>query len=158
MPRPFLQPFAGLLVIAALLLAGCSNPYLKGFTGDAGTPLAEDAPVRVVGANRADAGQMRAFESAHADATARHTLLGTSTIVSGNSLRDSVAAKAARALGANLVLYSFAYIDSTVETDRTNNHDTYDHDNHRSHGRSYSYTSTTRHWYEYRAFFYRASE
>ncbi|MFI4861564.1 MAG: hypothetical protein ACIAXF_12895 [Phycisphaerales bacterium JB063] len=154
-----LQPrLLRLLPLLAILLAvGCTNPYLKGFTGDAAVPLGKDAPVQVIGANRDDAEQMRRFEAAKAQADREQVLLGTSTIVSASSLRDEVAAEAGRELGATHVLYSFAYVTSTVETDRRTDHHTYDYDNHRSHGRSYSTTSTTRHWFEYRAYFFRSN-
>ncbi|XAM01156.1 hypothetical protein OT109_07165 [Phycisphaeraceae bacterium D3-23] len=157
MPRRLRHLFVGLLALTTLLSVGCANPYLKGFTGDAGPALAENAPVQVIGANRADAEQMRVFETAHADAKQRHALLGSSTIVSASSLRDGVAAEAGRELGADLVLYTFAYVTSTVEIDRTTNHHTYDYDNHRHHGRSHTTSSRTRHWYEYRAYFFRAT-
>lgn len=155
MTRPFKHIALGMLALTALLLVGCANPYLKGFTGEPGTPLAEDAPVEVFGANRGDAAQMDRFEAELSQARARHTELGNSTIVSAGSLRDETAAEAGRELGATLVLYSFGYVTSTVETDRTTRHHTYDHDNHRHHGHSYDTTSTTKHWYEYRAYFFR---
>ena len=102
-------------LLAVLLSVGCANPYLQGFTGDADPALPEDAPVAVIGANRADPLAMAEFDDAYAHAQQHHTLLGTSTIVSGGALRDAVAAEAGRELGATLVLYSFAYITSTVE-------------------------------------------
>lgn len=147
-----------MLALTGLLLVGCANPYLKGFTGEPGVPLAEDAPVQVFGANRADATQMARLEAELAEARASHIEIGNSTIVSARLLRDGAAAEAGRELGATRVLYSFGYVTSTVETERTTRHHTYDHDNHRHHGHSYDTTSTTKHWYEYRACFFRVRE
>ncbi len=141
-------------IAAALPLAGCTNPYLDGFTGRAGVPLPKDAPVAVIGANRADPLQMRSFDSAMTDAEAGQERLGSSTIISATPLRDSAAADAGRQLGATLVLYNFAYLDSTVERDtqsfrRYNSSDGgYEYER-RSH-------DSTRHWYEYRAYFFKA--
>lgn len=144
-----------LLALTALLHAGCAtNPYVKGFSGQAGTPMPEDAPVAVIGANRADPLQMRDFELALSDARANQLMLGSSTIVSATPLRDAEAAEAGRELGATLVLYNYSYLDSTVERDtqtyrrHSRNDDEYYHER-----RSFD---TTRHWYEYRAYFFKA--
>ncbi|MFN3166603.1 MAG: hypothetical protein ACE37H_06010 [Phycisphaeraceae bacterium] len=144
-------PFAT-LAAAVLLFTGCSNPYLSGFTGAAGVPMPDNAPVAVIGANRADPLQMRRFDQAMADAKAGQKLLGSSTIVSASPLRDTVAADAGRELGATLVLYNFKYLNSTVERDTQSyrrfdrSRDTY-YDERRS-------WDTTQHWYEYRAYFF----
>lgn len=145
-------------LLAVLLSVGCANPYLGGFTGDADPPLPEDAPVAVIGANRADPLAMAEFDDAYAHAKDHHTLLGTSTIVSGNALRDAVAAEAGRELGATLVLYSFAYITSTVETDTSTYYRHRDDDNNRHFHdvERTERTDRTRHWFEYRAYFFRA--
>lgn len=144
-------PFAT-LALAVLLLAGCTNPYLSGFTGNTGQPMPKDAPVAVIGANRADPLQMRSFDQALEDAQANQQLLGSSTIVSAAPLRDAVAADAGRQVGATLVLYNFAYLNSTVERD-TQSYRRYDkadgtyYDERRS-------SDSTQHWYEYRAYFF----
>jgi len=131
-------------VIACLLphLIGCAgNPYIDGFTGQTTGPLPDDAPVAVIGANRADPLQMRDFDHAYADAKAGQQLL-----------RDADASEAARHIGASLVLYNFIYLDSTVERDTqsyqrfSKSGDTYYRER-----RSFD---TTRHWYEYRAYFF----
>lgn len=141
------------LIFPALLLVGCTNPYVEGFTGSAGVPLHEDAPVAVIGANRADPLQMRDFDQAMADAQAQQHMIGSSTIVSASRLRDAEAAEAGRQLGATLVLYNFAYLDSTVERD-TQTYRRYDSSRDRYYDERHSY-DVTRHWYEYRAYFFR---
>lgn len=140
--------------VAAVLLGGCANPYMRGFTGHAGLAMPDDAPIAVIGANRADPLQMANFDQALADAQASQRLMGSSTIVSAAPLRDAVAAEAGRELGASLVLYSFAYLNSTVERDTREYHryskanDEHIHERHSS--------DSTRHWYEYRAYFFAA--
>jgi len=135
---------------------GCTNPYLAGFTGQANPPLGEGARVEVIGANRQDARSIASFDAAYAEAERTHRLLGSSTIVSGTRLRDPAAAEAGRELGATLVLYNFGYITSTVETDPTypsyhrRNHGVDDHYHHLER----SGRSSTKHWYEYRAYFF----
>ena len=102
---------------------------------------------------------MAEFDAAYAHAQERHTLLGSSTIVSGGALRDDAAAEAGRELGATLVLYNFAYITSTVETDSS----TYvprhsDNNTHHYHNVERTQSDRTRHWFEYRAYFFHAGE
>lgn len=141
-------------VLGLLLLAGCSNnPYLDGYTGQTTGPLPEDAPVAVIGANRADPLQMRDFDQAFDDAETGQQMLGSSTIVSDSRLRDAEAAKAAREVGASLVLYNFAYLDSTVERD-TQTYERFNHSDDRYQRERRSF-DTTRHWYEYRAYFFK---
>lgn len=101
---------------------------------------------------------MERFDAAYIDAELTYELIGSSTIVSGSKLRDAAAAEAGRELGAALVLYNFGYLTSTVETER-NTYDSSDHDDH--HGVDHHYrhterssTSSTKHWYEYRAYFF----
>lgn len=156
MNTPHPRPLRLLPLLAAVLLVGCANPYLKGFTGDAAAPLPERAPIAVIGGNRADPLVMQRFDAAYADATAKHTLLGTSTIISASALRDADAAEAARELGATLVLYTFAYVTSTVETDTTTHYSNYHDDGNNRHYRDIerSRSDTTRHWFEYRAYFF----
>jgi hypothetical protein len=150
------RPLRLLPLVAAVLLVGCANPYLAGYTGDTRAPLHEDAPVRVIGANREDVLAMRVFDFAYSDAIAQQTLLGSSTIISTQGLRDGVAAKAARELGADTVLYTFAYVTSTVETDTTTRYSHFHDDGNNRHYRDIERTrsDTTRHWFEYRAYFF----
>lgn len=143
-----------LTLFTALLNTGCaSNPYLNGFTGQAGLALPEDAPVAVIGANRADPLQMRDFDQALADAKANQRMLGSSTIVSSSPLRDAAAAEAGRELGASLVLYNFVYLDSTVERD-TQSYRRYNKSDDSYYHERRSFDST-HHWYEYRAYFFK---
>jgi len=140
------------LCLFAALMVGCQNPYLGGYTGEREAPLAEEHPVLVVGVNRADPVQWQSFNQQLNAMRDQHALLGSATIVSGSLLRDTVAAEAARELGATRVYYSFAYLDSTVERQS----DEYYHrgsnsDYDRFERRTYD---TTRHWYEYRAYFF----
>jgi len=144
------KPF--LLCLFAVLLMGCTNPYVAGFTGEDAMPMPDDAPVAVIGANRADPLQMRRFEQALADARKGQRMLGTSTIISATPLRDDVAAEAGRELGASLVLYTFAYLNSTVERS-TQHYRRYSKSEDRYYDERRSYEST-RHWYEYRAYFF----
>lgn len=137
-----------------LLLGGCAyNPYLDGYTGQTTGALPEDAPVAVIGANRADPLQMRDFDQAYDDAQAAQQMLGSSTIVSDSRLRDAEAAHAAREIGASLVLYNFVYLDSTVERD-TQTYERYSESDDRYQRERRSF-DTTRHWYEYRAYFFK---
>ena len=140
------------LSLLVLLLTGCQNPYLGGYTGERAAPLDEGAAVEVVGVNRADPIAWQSFNQQLSAAQDSYQLLGSSTIVSGSLLRDGVAAEAGRELGATRVFYSFAYLNSTVErqTDETyhrGSSSAYD----RFERRTYD---TTRHWYEYRAYFF----
>lgn len=139
-------------VWATVLLIGCSNPYLDGYTGQAAAPLPDHAPVAVIGANRADPLQMRDFNQAMDQAKAKQQLLGTSSIISASQLRDTVAAEAGRELGASLVVYNFQYMHSTVERD-TQTYRRYNRSNHDYYYDRRSF-ETTRHWYEYRAYFF----
>jgi hypothetical protein len=145
-------PLACFAAAAVLLLAGCTNPYLSGFTGQAGVPMPNNAPVAVIGANRADPLQMRRFEQAMADAKANQQQLGSSTIIAASPLRDTVAADAGRELGATLVLYNFKYLNSTVERD-TQSYRRFDRSNDTYYDERRSW-DTTQHWYEYRAYFF----
>ena len=149
-----------LLLATVFLLTGCarSNPYLRGYSGETRAQLEEEAQVRVFGVNREDPLAMNVFEFAHQDAMADHTLLGTATIISARSLRDAAAAQAAREIGADVVLYNFAYMNSTVETDYDTHYHNRKHDDHYHHDRHTTRTDRTRHWYEYRAFFFQTSE
>lgn len=143
-----------LALSAVLVLTGCmGNPYVDGFTGQPGLALPEDAPVAVIGANRADPLQMRDFDQALAAARANQRVLGSSTIISASPLRDAEAADAGRTLGASLVLYSFEYLDSTVERD-TQSYRRYNKSDDTYYYERRSFDST-RHWYEYRAYFFK---
>lgn len=145
----YLSPLAALL-----FLVGCqSNLYVAGFTGQPSMPMPDDAPVAVIGANRADPLQMRQFDQAIFDAKANQRMLGTSTIVTSAYLRDVEAAEAARQLGASLVLYNFVYLDSTVERS-TQEFRRFSEDDNTYYDERRSF-DTTRHWYEYRAYFFK---
>lgn len=140
------------LCLIALLLVGCQNPYVAGYTGERVVPLADDAAVSVVGVNRADPVAWQFFNRELDTTRDRYRLLGSSTIVSGSQLRDSVAAEAGRELGASRVYYSFAYLDSTVERQTE---ETYHRGSSSAYDRFERRTyDTTRHWYEYRAYFF----
>lgn len=137
---------------AALLLTGCTNPFVEGFTGTRGVSLHEHAPVKVVGADREVERQMKRFDEAMIVAEADRPMLGSSTIVSATPLRDETAVEAARELGASMVVYNFAYLSSTVERDRRS-YRRYDHDT-GDYYHEYSSFDSTKHWYEYRAYFF----
>ncbi|MEM9416582.1 MAG: hypothetical protein AAGA29_14070 [Planctomycetota bacterium] len=166
MPRIRRHAIFGFFALTALLLVGCANinPYLSGYSGTSLEPLDEEADVRVFGANREDPLAMKVFEFAHQDAMADHTLLGTSTIVSARSLRDRTAAQAARELGANVVLYNYAYRTTTVETHTSTHYHRHEHgdrdddDHHVHYVPHHTRTDRTRHWHEYRAYFFVAGE
>ncbi|MEM9021839.1 MAG: hypothetical protein AAGC44_14885 [Planctomycetota bacterium] len=140
------------LSLLTALVVGCQNPYVGGYTGERAGPLEDEAAVLVIGANRADPVQMQSFNRELNLVQDRYRLLGTSTIVSASLLRDPVAAEAARTLGASRVFYSFAYLDSTVER---RSDETYHRGSNNAFDRFERRTyETTRHWYEYRAYFF----
>lgn len=141
--------------LGLLLLTGCSNnPYLGGYTGQTSGPLPKDAPVAVIGANRADPLQMRDFDQAYQSAEAGQQMLGSSTIISDSRLRDAEAAAAAREVGASLVMYNFSYLDSTVERD-TQTYERFSKSSDDRYQRERRSFDMTRHWYEYRAYFFK---
>lgn len=140
------------IVLLCLLLTGCGNPFLVGYTGDRLDPLPDEMAVLVYGANRNDRVAIDLFNRRLNLARQEHRLLGTATIVSASSLRDQSAADAGREVGATSVYYSFAYLDSTVERQTTERY--YDSPNSEYERFERRSSDTTKHWYEYRAYFF----
>ncbi|MEM1211442.1 MAG: hypothetical protein AAGI68_04005 [Planctomycetota bacterium] len=141
-------------VWVALTTGGCANPYVQGYSGERLTPLPAEVPVRVIGADEADAVAMRRFEAGQRSAAERGRLLGTATAVTDAVLRDAVAADAARQLGADTVLYRFGYLNATVETDVYESFERRRDDDGKKTRFTRRVIDRTRHWFVYRALFY----
>ena len=148
------------LAIAALVMVGCTNPFVSAYTGDQRLQLADDAEVQVVGADRDDPNQAERFNRALAEARANHKELGSSSFITSSRLRDAHAEKAARELGADLVFYNIAYDGRTTELDSFGPRYSYRYRH--GHYGFYAYPrrhyTRTRHWYQYRAYFFDSSQ
>ncbi len=126
--------------------------------------MPDDAPVAVLGADADDPQQMKAFTAALEKARRSATPLGTSSFVRSATYRDAAAANAARQLGANRVLYTFAYQNATTEHSPQPGY-AFPVNTHGHYGTAHSdrnltvitaptTTRTTRHWWHYRAYFF----
>lgn len=141
-----------LLSIAAVLWGGgCSNQMVDGYTGVRLSPLTDEHPVWVVGADQSHLSAMERYDAAYAEAVRSRELLGTSTVIAAQPLRDAEVAQAAREIGADAALYLYSFLNTTVERDETT---TYDKGDGRSSYVHKSVTDTTRHWYEYHVTFF----
>ncbi len=149
-----------LICLACSGALGCAaDPFVRGHTGPRAQPLPEAAAVSVLGADAEDPTQMDSFDAALAQARASATPLGTSSFVAGGAFRDEHAARAARRLGANRVLYTFAYRTATVEQTQSPG---FGFPVHSRAGDDSVFVynppttdSDTRHWWQYRAYFFR---
>ena len=154
------------LAFALATLAGCaSNPFVQAHTGPRKTKLTKDTPVEVLGFDLGDASQQDAFDAALEQAQQAATPLGSASFISSATLRDQAAAHAARELGAHRVLYTFAYRNSSTEYDSQPGY-AFPTTSGRVHASSDpgdtfliisgpTITSTTKHWWLYRAWFFR---
>lgn len=153
-------------VLFLTVVTGCAtNPFISGHTGPRQTALPKDAPVRVLGADADDAEQIEAFDAALEQARQTATPMGVSSFVAGGTYRDAHAAQAARQLGANRVYYTFAYRSATVEQTQNFGYGfpVHTHAGSGSDDTVFIYSapttdSDTRHWWQYRAYFFLATD
>ncbi len=153
------------LAFALAALAGCAtNPFVQAHTGPRETKLTKDAPVEVLGFDLGDPQQRDAFDAALERTRQAATPLGSASFISSATLRDQAVAHAARQLGANRALYTFAYRNSSTEYDTQPGY-AFPSTTGRVHASSDpgdtfliisgpTVTTTTKHWWLYRAWFF----